>query len=239
VVFAALSWSAPAPKDTGPKKISDHEEVAPAENAKGIGAVAARRKSTNNLKQIVLAMHNYESAFATLPMNILDNDGKPMLSWRVHLLPYLEQNALYEEFKLDQSWDSEHNIKLLEKMPKVFSSPRITVKTKGYTVYQGFQGKGALFEGGKVGITSIIDGTSQTISVVEASTAVPWTKPVDLPFDVTKDLPDFGKAYDGRPIAALCDGSVHLLNLKKIRAEDLKAAITIAGGEVLPENWLD
>ena len=72
---------------------------------------------------------------------------------------------------------------------------------------------------------------------VESSVAVPWTKPVDLPFDPEKNLPDFGKAYGSKPLAALCDGSVRTLDLKKIKPETLKAAITRAGGEVLGKDW--
>jgi hypothetical protein len=72
---------------------------------------------------------------------------------------------------------------------------------------------------------------------VESSMAVPWTKPADLPFDAKKDLPDFGKAYGAKPLGVLCDGSTRILNLKKISPETLKAAITIAGGEVLGKDW--
>jgi hypothetical protein len=126
-------------------------------------------------------------------------------------------------------------------MPEIFSSPRVVVKKKGYTVYQGFAGPGALFQPGKKlrFPAAIADGTSNTILAVESSMAVPWTKPADLPFDAKKDLPDIGKAYGAKPLAALCDGSVRTLNLKKIKPETMKAAITIAGGEVLGADWED
>jgi hypothetical protein len=174
-----------------------------------------------------------------LPRDITDKDGKPLLSWRVVVLPFLEQDELYNKFKLDEAWDSENNRKLIEKMPEIFSSPRVIVKKAGYAVYQGFAGGGALFEPGKkLRIPAAIqDGTANTILAVESSVAVPWTKPVDLPFNVKKNLPDFGKAYDATPLAALCDGSVRVLNLKTISPETMKAAITIAGGEVLGADW--
>ncbi len=73
--------------------------------------------------------------------------------------------------------------------------------------------------------------------IVESSVAVPWTKPADLPFDVNKDLPDFGKAYGGKPLAALCDDSIRILDLKTLTPKTLKAAITIAGGETLGPDW--
>ncbi len=151
-------------------------------------------------------------------------------------MPYIEKNELYKKFKLDEPWDSETNLKLLEEIPKVYDSPRVKVKKKGYTVYQGFAGNGAIF-GSKLDFNSIIDGTSNTILMVEASVAVPWTKPVNIPFDPKKDLPDFGKAYGMKPFAAMCDGSVRALDLKKIKPATLKAAITSAGGEVLGDDW--
>jgi hypothetical protein len=148
---------------------------------------------------------------------------------------------MYKKFKLDEPWDSKNNRELVEKMPDVFSSPRVVVKKKGFTVYQGFAGTGALFQPGAKHRfpASISDGTANTIMAVESSVAVPWTKPADLPFDAKKDLPDIGKAYGAKPLAVLCDGSVRTLNLKKIKPETLKAAITIAGGEVLGKDWND
>src|SRR4051794_14898536 len=74
-------------------------------------------KSQNNLKQIALAFHNYESANGFSPADISDKDGKPILSWRVAILPYIEEDALPRQFKLDEPWDSENNKKLIEKMP--------------------------------------------------------------------------------------------------------------------------
>jgi hypothetical protein len=236
-IFTGAVLSAPAPKDKKePKAPAQEEEVEPGP-ALGISVPANRAKSMNNLKQIALAFHNYASTFNdALPQNITDKDGKPLLSWRVHLLPFIEEVQLYKEFKLDEAWDSENNIKLLEKMPKTYESPRVKVKTKGYTVYQGFEGNGAIF-GSIYKIGNIPDGTSNTIMVVETSVAVPWTKPVNIPFDPKKDLPDIGKAYGNRPLAAMCDGSVRILDLKKIKPETLKNAINSADGNTLGDDW--
>ncbi|HEV3237767.1 MAG TPA: DUF1559 domain-containing protein, partial [Gemmataceae bacterium] len=174
-----------------------------------------------------------------LPHDITDKDGKALLSWRVAILPYLEQDGLHKQFKLDEPWNSESNKKLIEKMPDVFASPRVAVKKKGFTVYQGFAGPGALFETGKVMRfpASIPDGTSNTIMAVESSIAVPWSRPADVPFDIKKDLPDIGKAYSAEPLAVLCDGSVRTLHLKTLSPETFKAAITRNGGEVLGADW--
>ncbi len=173
-----------------------------------------------------------------LPQDVYDANGKAILSWRVQLLPYLEQDQLYKQFKMDEPWDGKTNKDLLEKMPELLASPRVKVKTKGYTVYQGFAGKGALFGSDqKRGFQHITDGTSNTLFAVEATAAVPWTKPADIPYDEKKDLPDFGKAFDSKPLAAMLDGSTRVLDTKKISMATLKAAVTINGGEVLGSDW--
>lgn len=199
----------------------------------------ARAASMDNLKRLALAVHAYmDDHDSKFPNDITDKDGKLLLSWRIRLLPYLEQAELYKQFKLDQPWDSEANKKLLVKMPTAFNSPRVRVKLPGHTVYQGFAGPGSVFEQGQeLRIFSITDGLSNTILAIESSVAVAWTKPVDLPFDEKKDLPDIGKAYGAKPLAVLCDGSVRTLDLTTLSATTLKAAITRAGGEVLGSDW--
>jgi hypothetical protein len=199
---------------------------------------AARAQSTNNLKQIALAMHNYHDTNRHFPPQaIYSPDGKPLLSWRVLILPYLAQDDLYKEFRLDEPWDSEHNKKLLAKMPKTYAMPGEDKKEPTETYYQGFAGKGAFFDG-KQGtkIQDITDGTSNTILVVEAAKAVPWTKPADLPFDPEKPLPKLGGHFGNVFNAAFCDGSVHAVS-RNVKEETLKALITIGGGEVIPADF--
>ena len=85
---------------------------------------AARTVCINNLKQIGLAMHNYHDRHKSLPSAYtVDKAGKPLLSWRVLILPYLDQEALYKEFHLDEPWDSEHNKPLSAMVVKVYRSP--------------------------------------------------------------------------------------------------------------------
>src|SRR5262249_24089587 len=146
-----------------------------------------------------LGMHEYHNQKNALPAAaITDKAGKPLLSWRVAILPYVEQDNLYQQFKLDEPWDSEHNKKLLDKMPPIY---RLTqpagqeMKNPPPTThFRVFHGKGAAFEDDK-GLTfaSFTDGTSNTILIVEATDAVPWTKPDELPFDTKKDLPKLGQ----------------------------------------------
>jgi hypothetical protein len=194
---------------------------------------ARRTQSTNNLKQIALAMHNYHSVASSFPpAAVLGTDGKPLLSWRVLLLPYMEQQPLYNEFHLDEPWDSDHNKKLLSRMPPVFRSDAAGTGV-GQTYLQGFQGEHALFDGKKgIRITDITDGTSNTFMVVEASRGVPWTKPEDIPYDPAKPLPKLGFREDGF-LAAYCDGSVRFIP-RATAATTIRALITRNGGETIP-----
>jgi hypothetical protein len=209
-------------------------KVAP--EALAMAAVAARRQqSANNLKQLALALHNYDSAIGHLPPQaICDKSGKPLLSWRVEVLPYVEADNLYREFRRDEPWDSDHNKKLIEKMPKVFALADSEAEKAHETHYQGFAGPGAVFDG-KTGIkiTDVTDGTSNTILLVEAAKPVPWTKPEDVPFDNGKLGPRVGGVFQDGFHAAMCDGSVRFFALPVKSEETLRAAVTRAGGEVI------
>ena len=196
--------------------------------------------SSNNLKQIVLGIINMaDSNAGILPGNILDKDGKPLLSWRVAILPYVEEVELYKQFKLDEPWDSDNNKKLVEKMPKLYSPVRVKAKA-GETFYQVFSGEGALFgpKNKPRYPANIADGTSNTGMVFEAGEPVIWSKPADLPFDAKKALPKLGGLFDGESHVAMCDGSVRFLR-KDPDEKQLKALVTPNGGEIIDFTKLD
>jgi hypothetical protein len=184
---------------------------------------ARRMQSVNNLKQIVLAMHNHHSTFNSFPPAYsTDKDGKPLLSWRVYILPFIEQQALYEQFHLDEPWDSEHNRQLIAKMPEVYRSPN-SAAAPGKTVYLGIAGekgifappgKGANGRTGGVDMASVRDGTSNTIAVVEANddSAVEWTKPADLTPNPKHPLQGIVGLRPGMFLAAFADGSVRVIS---------------------------
>lgn len=197
---------------------------------------AAQMQSANNLKQIALAMHNYMDAHDSFPpAAICDKKGKKLLSWRVAILPYIEQDNLYRQFKLDEPWDSDHNKKWSAVMVKTFMDPRLPNKT-GNTHYKVFVGKEAAFDWLKSArIQDITDGTSNTIMVVAAGDAVPWAKPDDFEYDPNKPLPDLTKPFP-QLIAAFCDGSVRTLNPQMKDFEKIvKILIGKADGIVTPD----
>ena len=180
--------------------------------AMGMGG---RARSMNNLKQIALAMLNYDSVHATFPPAFIADktSGKPLLSWRVAILPFLEESSLYKEFHLDEPWDSEHNKKLIARMPSIYRSASGALKP-GKTRYVTLRHKDSAFPG-KDGIRprQITYGMSNTILAVEADAAhaVPWTKPDDLEFNPEKP----GTGLTGQPAggfnAVFCDGSMRFI----------------------------
>ena len=194
---------------------------------------ARRSQSANNLKQIALAMHMYHDAQKHFPAAALYSpDGKPLLSWRVQLLPYLGQEALYKEFHLDEPWDSRHNRTLIDRMPAIFRSPLSEATSKTATTYLVPVGKETVFPGKEpVSIKDITDGTSSTIMLVEADDdhAVTWTRPDDLTLDLQQ--PALGLPKEGFN-AAMCDGAVHQFKLPR-DPKDLRGLFTRAGGEVV------
>jgi hypothetical protein len=186
-------------------------------------------------------MLNYQSDHGRLPPAVVyGEDGRLLYSWRVLILPYMEQRELYEQFHLDEAWDSPHNRKLLERMPASYAPPpgKQALVPAYHTVYHVFVGKGAAFEDNKElkSADDFPDGTSNTILIVEAGTPTPWTKPEDIPFDPDAPLTIPRPLFRNVIRIALVDGSIHHIR-KDISATTLRAAITRNGGDRLGEDW--
>ena len=200
----------PGTDDLLPKLIADGVAQAEARARER----ADRLRQRNKLHELALAVHHFESKHKRFPQPALrDKSGKPLLSWRVQILPELEQGDLYKEFRLDEPWDSEHNRKLIERMPKVFTSA--SGKDKGKTRFMLFVGPGAAFDGEKpLSADAIRDGTSHTIMMAEAGPdkAVPWTKPEDLPFDPKNPMAALGKVPESGFPVAFFDGHVEWMD---------------------------
>lgn len=203
---------------------------------------AVRTKGRQQLMWIGMAVHNYHDTKYAIPANSYDKNGKALLSWRVHILPLLEQGQLYSQFKLDEPWDSEANKKLIEKMPDFYKLPVANVKGVGLTHYRSFIGaKGvrinaAMIEGGRRRtIASISDGMMNSIFCVEATEPCIWTRPDDISFDPKGKPPAFIDHYiKDRFQVLMFDGTVKSLSTK-IKDETLKAYITVNGGETIDE----
>jgi hypothetical protein len=196
-------------------------------------SAARRTQSQNNLRQIMLAMHNYYDVNKHFPAAVvIGPDGKTPHSWRVELLPYLGQQALYQQYKMDEPWDSENNKKVLAQTPIVFCHAGDD-PAKGYASYFAITGETTIFSGTQgIEFKDIPDGTSNTIAVVEAQRPIPWTKPEDIAYDPAKPLPKFGGHEAGVFSAALCDGSVRSVS-QNVDEKLLRAMFTRAGGELV------
>ena len=204
-------------------------------------AAAGQTQSMNNLRQIALAMHNYHDANGKFPgAASLSKEGKPLLSWRVHILPYIEQQQLYNQFHLDEPWDSEHNRPLIEKMPQIYLDPENPdLKKTGKTIYAVPVGEKSPFSvPGGVKFASITDGTSNTIMTVTlpAESAVVWTRPDDWNFQVKDPAAGLLDGKRTKFLTAFCDGSVRMLPAD-IDRQDLRRLVQMNDGEVLAKQY--
>jgi hypothetical protein len=207
--------------------------LAGAQEAARRGALQTQRM--NNLKWIGLAMHHHAAHHGSFPPAVIrDEEGKPLYSWRVAILPFLEEAALYDQFDREKPWDSSHNVKLIEQMPEVFLTPGDP--NDGKTRYVVFTGEGTPFglEEGP-GFAQIRDGTSNTIMVVEAGPdkAVEWTRPQDLTYNSEDPVAALGEVPDDTFPALFCDGSVRMIAVD-LDAEVLRCLIQHADGQPIP-----
>ena len=197
---------------------------------------AARRATTmNNMRQLMLALHNYADVNKRFPASYsVDKNGKPLLSWRVHILPYLEENELYEKFHLDEPWDSEHNKTLIGQMPEFFVNPQATVSS-GKTTFLAVTGPESAFPANKRRtFADFRDGTVNSIGIIDVNSkiAVTWTAPKDFDPDQFQDL---NEAIQGNwfgsvdMIVAMMDGSSHALY--GVSDEELRHLMNIRDGK--------
>jgi prepilin-type processing-associated H-X9-DG protein len=198
---------------------------------------ARRAQCVNNLKTIALAMHNYESAHGHFPpAAITDKDGKPLLSWRVAILPDMGMSDLYSRFHLDEPWDSPHNKALLAEMPSTFRCPSDVNGAGSDTGYQVYVGKGTMFENpaGET-LMTVTDGMANTILVVESKKEGPWTNPDWLPFATNQPVDPPTSYHPGGANVSMADGSVRFLKTG-LPELILRALITRNGGEIVPAS---
>ncbi|MFI5459742.1 MAG: DUF1559 domain-containing protein [Isosphaerales bacterium] len=198
-----------------------------------------RAQCANNQKQIAMAMHNFHDQHGTFPPAAkYDANGKPLLSWRVLILPYLEQQGLYEQFHLDEPWDSPHNKPLADRMPPDFRCPSEPLLSQSLTTYEVIVDPRSMFTGEPTGVpmSSVSDGSSTTLLVVEAASPVPWSKPEDRSLASLDRLLGMGSKHPGGFNAAMADGSVRFVRTAgndAISPQDLRALVTRDGHEAV------
>jgi hypothetical protein len=184
----------------------------------------AKATSANNLRQIGIACNWFNSTFLAFPAGIYDKDGKKLLlSWRVAILPHLGKEAedLFAEFHLTEPWDSDHNKKLIEKMPGVFAPPKGTKAFAGFTFLRGFNGPGTIFQPtssmsvkgspmnenyalGRKLSNPLTEG-GNLLLVAEVADPVEWPRPDELEYDPGKPLPKFGGVFTDGLFAVMAD----------------------------------
>jgi hypothetical protein len=190
-------------------------------------------QSARRLREIGWALHTYHDVHGQFPpAAVTDKDGRPLYSWRVAILPYLEDlqaRPLAREFRRDEPWDSPHNHRLLPQMPAPFALP--WEPAEGRTHYQVVVGPGTAFDRPGLKMADFPDGPDNTVLVVEARDSVPWTKPADVGYDPAGPLPAMG---------GLCQKPYRKTDPRTDRAGfnacflDLK--VRFVGGEVPPET---
>ncbi len=191
---------------------------------------------TNNLKIIALAMFKYHDTYGYLPPAYkVDSSGKPLHSWRVLILPFVEQMDLYKKIRLDEPWDSEWNSQFHSQMPAIYGCAKTKKDSKkGLTHYSIIIGKETPFSGDKgVSFAAITDGTSNTIMVLERDKAVCWMDPnQELSYnELQKSNFQFScTLHKNTGIAAYCDGSVRNISAD-IDPEDFKNAVNKNNGK--------
>ena len=187
------------------------------------------------LSSLATNLRAYVTKNMHFPDDLCDRTGKPMMSWRCELVAD-QQDYLFRDQELDASlpWNAEPNRTLLAKVSYPFvSNDGRKVQGIGLTSVYRFTGPGTLFQTGRpVGDENVKDGLAKTILCVQASPkiAAPWAKPVDIVFDAKDPLAGLGPLRGDTFMAVFCDGTVRKIP-KTIKAADLKALITPAGGE--------
>jgi hypothetical protein len=197
-----------------------------------VRGAAARATEQNNIKQITLGMHN----------SMDRNNGRPIpadgnLSWRVHMLPYIEQDMLYRQFEINRPWNQGRNAQLGETAIRTYQSPLDEAPAPSQTHYRVFVGDGSSFDSTlweKDRFPNFIkDGTSNTIMVIDTAETVPWAQPKEVILQKGGQFPEFGHPKRDQVLMGMWDGSIRTTEKKALDAAKVRAMATAAGGEAI------
>jgi prepilin-type processing-associated H-X9-DG protein len=208
-------------------------------NVRTAGSAARRMQCQNNLKQIALALLTYESRYHALPpAYTVDSTGKPLHSWRTLILPFLEQQNLYDTIDLTKPWNDPVNAKACEVALPVYHCPEDRGPLNHTTYFANVASNGCFHLTEPRKISKIDSAGSKTLMVVEVppDRSVPWMAPNDADEAlILRIRPDSKLDHDGRFNAAMCDGSVHTLDAD-LPAADRKAMISSSGHDKTDER---
>lgn len=210
-----------------------------------------RSQCKNNLKQLGLALHNYHDEHGCFPpAYIADESGQPMHSWRVLILPFVEEQELYDQYRFDEPWNGPNNSKLADRIPVVYQCPsftksmirfdKMTDRERRMTNYLVITGSDTAFDGAKaVGVKDILDGTSNSLAVIESrDRRVNWMQPEDVTMEELvanfRMSPD-DETHVGGFHGLFFDGTVQFIN-HDVAKDILRAICTIAGEEAI-DAW--
>ena len=206
---------------------------------------AYRMQCANNLKQIGLALLNYEDVYGTLPPAYIANaDGTPMHSWRVLILPFLEQGALYKQYRFDEPWNGPNNSRMADQIPSIYRCPSFSPQhdrnaeptdSALHTPYVVLCDENTPFPGSRaMSISEIKDGASETLAVAEVdSECVPWMAPRDIDvagFARVLNKSKHRRQHTGGLHAAMVNGTVRFIS-QTIDRDMLHQLSTASGGE--------
>ena len=208
---------------------------------------ARRSQCMNNLRQIGLALHNYHEKYECFPPPyVADSNGRPMHSWRVLILPYLDQAPLYGKYRFDEPWDGPNNRKLADAILAVYNCPSDdhgqNTNATTMTNYVAIVGPETAWTGrGAVTFRDITDGTSNTLLIVEvANSGIHWMEPRDLhvvqmaPTINAKSGQGISSRHMGGAQALLADGSVRFIS-EQLTPESIRALLTGHAGDEIPD----
>jgi hypothetical protein len=204
-----------------------------------VGQAAGRAQTTNNLKQLGIAMHNHHDTTGRFPAAArLSPAGEPLYSWRVSVLPFLEQDAMFRQFDQSAKWDAPQNMPFLGRMPPVYQTPMNRAPDPATTHMQVPTGPNTIFANNAqpMNIAGVTDGLSNTILIVQASAfPVQWTRPVDLTIAPGQPLP--AGLQGPRFLVTMADGSVRMMDRTNVNDDVLRKLIDPRDGNVVPIDW--
>lgn len=146
---------------------------------------ARKMQCSTNMKQIGISLHNYHDIYGSFPpAYTVDEDGKPLHSWRVRLLPFIDKDCavLYNQIKLDEPWDSPHNSQFHNQMPSVYSCPSgSSAAHNSLTCYKWVLGPDTISDGPSARtFADFENGTSNSVALVEVIPSTNWMDPREI-----------------------------------------------------------